>query len=402
MLTHRNILSNIESIRTFFDFSVEDTTLSFLPLSHIFERMAGYYSMLYAGCTIAYAESFDMLARNLGEVCPTLLMSVPRVYEKFYARIMDNLAGEKGAKKKIGMWALKVASQYSDARLHTRSVPTRLALRYRLADFLVLRKIRQRLGGRLRILISGGAALPRQLAYFFYGIGLTILEGYGLTETSPVIACNRPNHFKFGTVGPPIPGVDVKIADDGEILTRGPHVMKGYYNKPEETAAAITEGGWFRTGDIGELDPDGWLRITDRKKDLIVTSAGKNIAPQYIENTLKTCKYVAQIIVVGDKRNFASALIVPNMENLRKFAAAKSIGESDLLNSEPVIDEIRKEIDRLSRDLAPFERVKKFALLEKEFTIESGELTPSLKIKRNIVEKKYKDIIDRLYADAAR
>lgn len=400
MLSHTNVLSNVQAIQQLYTFNSKDVALSFLPLCHILERMAGYYTMLFYGCTIAYAESVEAMPKNLGEVRPTLLISVPRVYEKFYQRIMDNVASEHGLKKKIATWALGVAAGYTDAKLVSGKMQAFLALKHRIADILVYKKVRGRLGGNLRIMISGGAALPRQLAYFFYGLGLTILEGYGLTETSPVIAVNQPNHFKFGTVGTAIPGVEIKIAEDGEILTRGPHVMKGYYKKPKETAEVMTPDGFFRTGDIGELDADGFLRITDRKKDLIVTSGGKNIAPQFVENTLKTSKYVMQIVVVGDKRKFPCALVVPNMDNLKKVAAANNVPESDMLTNRAVLSEVMRDIETLSKDLASFERVKKIVLLEKEFTIESGELTPSLKIKRNVVEKKYKDVIDNLYSES--
>ena len=399
MLTHANIVSNIRAIFVFFQFRPDDRALSFLPLSHIFERMAGYYCLLYAGATIAYAESVEAMPKNLLEVRPTVLMSVPRVYEKFYSRIMDKVAAEHGLKKKLALWAFKIAEKKTEAMLQKKPPSFFFSIRYALADALVLSKIRNRLGGRLRLLVSGGAALPRSLALFFHGVGFTILEGYGLTETSPVIACNRPDHFKFGTVGPAIPGVEIKIAEDGEILTRGPHVMKGYFNKPKETSDVITADGWFRTGDIGEIDPDGFLRITDRKKDLIVTSAGKNIAPQFVENALKPSRYVAQIVVVGDKRKFPSALVVPNMENLKKFAAANGISENDILTHPAVLKEIQNDFDRLSLDLASFERVKKFALLENEFTVDSGEMTPSMKVRRNVVEKKYKDVIDEFYSD---
>jgi long-chain acyl-CoA synthetase len=401
MLTNRNVMSNVESVYELFTFRSDDRSLSFLPLSHIFERMAGYYTMLYSGCTIAYAENIESLAKNLAEVRPTILISVPRVYEKFYGRVMDNVAGEHGIKKKLATWALRVAAEYSQKRLSGESVPGGLAFKYKLADKLVLSKIRSRLGGNLRVMLSGGAALPRQLGLFFYGLGLTILEGYGLTETSPVICVNRPEKFKFGTVGPPIPGVEVKIAEDGEILSRGPHIMKGYFNKQKATDEVITPEGWFRTGDIGEIDADGFLRITDRKKDLIVTSGGKNIAPQFVENALKTSRYITQIVVLGDKRKYPCALIVPNMDNIKKLAAAGTATDGELLKSKTILAEIQKDLDEQSKDLAPFERVKKIALLEKEFTIESGELTPSLKIKRNVVEKKYKEIIDSLYSEAS-
>lgn len=394
MLTHKNVISNVIAVCELFTFQPTDCTLSFLPLSHIFERMAGYYTMLYAGTTIAYAENIESVPKNLAEVKPTILISVPRVYEKFYQRVMDNVAAEHGIKKSLAMWALKVASEYTDKKLSGKPVPS---FKYKIADKLVLSKIRGRLGGRLRIMLSGGAALPRQLGLFFYGLGLTILEGYGLSETSPVICVNLPHKFKFGTVGPPIPGVEVRIAEDGEILTRGPHVMKGYYKKQKATDEAITPDKWFRTGDIGEIDQDGFLRITDRKKDLIVTSGGKNIAPQFVENALKTSRYVTQIVVLGDKRKFACALIVPNLDNVKKIAAAQAMPDSEILKSKAVLSEIQRDLEEHSKDLAPFERVKKIALLEKEFTIESGELTPSLKIKRNVVEKRYKEVIDSLY-----
>jgi long-chain acyl-CoA synthetase len=401
MLTHRNVLSNVEAILQIFKFNDNDIALSFLPLCHILERMAGYYTMLHEGATIAYAESIEAMPKNLGEVRPTILISVPRVYEKFYTRIMDNVAAEHGFKKTMATWALRVGAEYADTKTSGRNPSASLALKYAIANKLVFTKIRGRLGGRLRILLSGGAALPRQLGDFFYGLGLTILEGYGLTETSPVIAVNRPDHFKFGTVGPVIPGVEAKIAEDGEILTRGPHVMKGYYKKPAETAEVMTSDGWFKTGDMGEFDADGFLRITDRKKDLLKTSGGKFIAPQFVENALKTSKYVAQIVVIGDKRKFPSALVVPNMENLKKYAAASKIPEEGMLTNSTIVTEVKRDLDNLSKDLAPFERVKKIALLDKEFTVDSGELTPSLKVKRNVVEKKYKDLIDSLYSEPA-
>jgi len=402
MLTHRNIVSNIEALNhSGFQFVREDLSLSFLPLSHILERMVGYYALLYFGCSIAYAESLEKLPQNLQEVQPTVLIAVPRVFEKFYGRVMENIAQEKGFKKKLGLWALKIAAEYAETRLNDKAPSALLSSKYLMADRLVLKKIRARLGGRLRILGCGGAALPKQLAHFFYGIGLTILEGYGLTETSPIISFNRPGAFKFGTVGHPIQGVEVKIAEDGEILSRGPHIMKGYYKKPHDTAQAITPDGWFHTGDIGEIDADGYLRITDRKKDLIITSAGKNIAPQFVENTVKTSRYILQIIVVGDKRKFPSALVVPNMENLRKFAAEHQIAVQDIYHHPLVIEEVQRDIERLSQDLAPFEKIKRIVLLQNEFTIESGELTPSLKIKRNVVEKKYRELIDSLYINPA-
>lgn len=399
MLTHKNLVSNIEALNhAGFQFMPEDRSISFLPLSHILERMVGYYTLLYFGCSIAYAESLEKMAQNLQEVRPTVLIAVPRVFEKFHTRIMENIAQEHGIKKKLALWALKIASEYAETRLADKAPSALLSSKYLVADKLVLKKIRQRLGGNLRILGCGGAALPKQLAHFFYGIGLTILEGYGLTETSPIIAFNRPGGFKFGTVGQPIPGVEVKIAEDGEILTRGPHVMKGYFKKPEDTAQVLTPDGWFHTGDVGEIDDDGYLKITDRIKDLIITSAGKNIAPQFVENTIKTSRYIQQVVVIGDKRKFPSALVVPHRENLRQLADTHRVSEEEMYKHPRIIEEVQRDIEELSKDLAPFERVKKIALLETEFTIESGELTPSLKVRRKVVEKRYRELIESLYA----
>jgi long-chain acyl-CoA synthetase len=401
MLTHKNLTSNIEASHKIFSFNPQDRALSFLPLSHIFERMAGYYLMLYAGATIAYAENIESLPKNFMEVRPTLLISVPRIYEKFYARVTDNLAAEHGVKKKLAQWGLRIASDYAARKIQKQKIPFNLRMKYAAANRLVLSKIRAKLGGRLRMMVSGGAALPRHLGPFFYGLGLQILEGYGLTETSPVISVNLPDNFKFGTVGKPLSNVEVKIAEDGEILTRGPHVMKSYYQKPKETAEVLSPDGWFRTGDIGEIDQDGFLKITDRKKDLIVTSGGKKIAPQFVENSLKTSRYVVQIVVLGNKRNYPCALVVPNLENLKKYAAEKQVPESELFKSPILLAEIERDLNDLSKDLAPFERVKRIALVQKEFSIESGDLTPSLKIKRNVVEQKYKDVIDQLYTEPA-
>jgi len=273
-----------------------------------------------------------------------------------------------------------------------------------VADALVFKKIKARTGGRLRLFVSGGAPLSREIAEFFGAVGLVILEGYGLTETSPVISVNLPHRMKPGTVGPPIEGVEVKIANDGEILTRGPHVMKGYYKKPEATAEAIDQDGWFHTGDIGLIDAGGFLVITDRKKDILVTSGGKNIAPQPIENRLKTNPFITEVVMVGNRRNFASALVIPNFDSLEKWARGKGLAfgnREELVAKAEVQDLVKREIDRFSEDLAQFEKIKKVAVLAREFTIESGELTPTLKVKRRVVEQKFKDVIDKLYEGAA-
>ncbi|MFL5487797.1 MAG: AMP-dependent synthetase/ligase, partial [Gemmatimonadaceae bacterium] len=324
MLTHDNIFSNVAAARKALPFEGRDVALSFLPLSHIFERMGGHYLMFATGTSIAYAESIDTVPVNLQEVRPTIVLSVPRLYEKMYARILETALTGGFLKKKIFFWARAVAERWANEKLEGRKPAGLLGTQYAIAQKLVFSKLKARTGGRLRYFVSGGAPLSPDINKFFYAAGLEILEGYGLTETSPVIAVNTPEDFQIGTVGKPIEGVQVKIAADGEILTRGPHVMKGYYNKPDATREAIDPDGWFHTGDIGELR-DGFLAITDRKKDIIVTAGGKNIAPQPLENKVKTNKYVAQAVMLGDKRKFPSMLIVPNFDQLEKWAMKRNI-----------------------------------------------------------------------------
>ena len=404
MLLQSNIVSNVQGSRqAFTNFGPEDLALSFLPLCHIFERMGGYYLMLQVGATICYAESVEAVPANMGEVRPTIMCSVPRLYEKMYARVLEKVAGDPPLRQKIFRWAMAVGRAAFKHKFERTALPLGLKLKQALADRLVFAKIRARTGGRLKVFVSGGAPLSREINEFFGAVGLQILEGYGLTETSPVIAVNRLDRFKPGTVGPPLPGVEVQIAKDGEILTRGPHVMKGYYNKPQATAEAIDAEGWFHTGDIGLIDADGMLTITDRKKDLIVTSGGKNIAPQPIENVLKTSPLVAEVVMIGDRRNYASALVVPNFEALEKWAREKGlagVAREELLQRPEVVALYEKAFQDLTPHLAQFERIKKVALLPKEFTLEAGELTPTLKVKRRVIEQKYKDVIDRIY-DAA-
>jgi long-chain acyl-CoA synthetase len=405
MLTHDNIVSNVHGgLAAFGDIGPADLALSFLPLCHIFERMGGHYLLLQQGVSIAYAESVEKVPANMAEVRPTIMLSVPRLYEKMYARVNEKVAGDPALRQRIFHWALGVGRKVFQARVEHRTPGALLRAQHGLADRLVFNKIRERTGGRLRLFISGGAPLAREIAEFFGAVGLLILEGYGLTETSPVIAVNRPDKMKPGSVGPPIQGVEVKIAEDGEILTRGPHVMKGYYNKPEATAEVIDRERWFHTGDIGLLDADGFLVITDRKKDIIVTSGGKNIAPQPIENQLKTNPLIAEIVMIGNKRNFPSALIVPNFDNLQKWAKAQGLtaaSKEELVRDPRVVALYDQTVQALTKDLAQFERIKKIALLPREFTLEAGELTPTLKVKRRVVEQKYKDVIDRLYEGAA-
>jgi len=400
MLTHNNFLSNSIATSSIIKFTVKDTVLSFLPLSHVLERMVTF-TYLYKGCSIAYAESIETVAENLIEVKPHIMVSVPRVFEKIYSKVMDNVLESSALKRKIFFWSIKIGKQFAQKKLNKENISKWLSFRRGLADKLVFSKIVSRTGGRVRFFVSGGAPLSKDIAEFFYGMGLVVLEGYGLTESSPVIAVNTLGGIKFGSVGKPIPGVSVKIADDGEILAKGPNIMKGYYKKEEETKEAL-KNGWLHTGDIGYLDEDNFLYITDRKKDIIVTAGGKNIAPQMIENRLKTNPFISNVVIIGDKKKFVSALIVPVFEKLEEYAKASGIeykSIKDLVENEKIKNFMMSEIDRYLANFATYERVKKIILLDRDFEIEKGELTPSLKVKRNIVEEKYKDRINNIYQD---
>jgi long-chain acyl-CoA synthetase len=404
MLTHDNIYSNVEASRKAIPFDGRDTGLSFLPLSHIFERMAGHYLMFATGTSIAYAESIDTVAANMLEVRPTLVLSVPRLYEKMFARILETALTGGFLKKKIFFWARGVAERWANEKLAGREPGALLAKQYAIAQKLVFSKLKARTGGRLRYFVSGGAPLAPDINKFFFAAGLVILEGYGLTETSPVIGVNTPENFRIGTVGKLVDGAEVKIAADGEILTRGPNIMKGYYNKPDATREAIEPDGWFHTGDIGELN-DGFLSITDRKKDLIVTAGGKKVAPQPLENKVKTNKYVAQAVMIGDKRKFPSMLIVPNFDQLERWAAKRNIIWTDraqLLRMPTIQAKIEKEVNKELEGTAHFEMPKRIGLLEHDFSIETGELTPTQKVKRKAIDKHYKALIDSLYEEAER
>ena len=397
MLSHDNIHSNVEATRRVVPIE-NDVAISFLPLCHIFERMGDYW-FFATGTTIAYVENFDLVPTAMQEVKPSIALSVPRLYEKMYARVLENALAGGALKKRIFFWARAVADRWADEKLAGREPGGLLALQYSLAQRLVFSKLKARTGGRMRYFVSGGAPLATEINKFFYAAGLTILEGYGLTETSPVIGVNTPVNFRIGTIGKPIDGVEVKIAPDGEILTRGPHVMLGYFNKLEATSEVIDPDGWFHTGDIGVIE-DGFIRITDRKKDIIVTAGGKNIAPQPIENLVKTNKYVSQAVMIGDRRKFPVLLIVPNFEQLEKWAKQKNLiwtDRSQLLAMPSVSAMIDKEVRSNLTGLAPFEMPKKIALLGNDFTVEGGELTPTLKVKRRVIEKTYKSLIDSLY-----
>ena len=402
MLSHRNIASNVTTCVSLFRFVEDDECLSFLPLSHIFERMFGHYSMVYAGVVINYAGSIDTVAADMQDRRPTMMASVPRLYEKIYGRVLDSVRAGSPARRRIFAWARGVGEEWVDRTLAGAPIPPTLALRRRLADRLVFAKLRARTGGRVRFFISGGAPLSPEIARFFYAAGMPILEGYGLTETSPVMAVNTFGHTKLGTVGRPIPAVEVRIADDGEIVTRGPNVMCGYYGKPQATEEAIDADGWFHTGDIGQLDAEGYLRITDRKKDLILTAGGKNIAPQPIENLAKRSKYVSNALMLGDRRPFPIMLVVPNAEPLRAWAQRQGLAGDDLAQLVALPDvhtKLEREVRKTLRDLAQFEMPKKFLLLARDFSVDGGELTPTLKVRRRVVEERHKAAIEALYAE---
>lgn len=404
MLTHHNFLSNIEVSARALPATEEDRCLSFLPLSHIFERMAGFYFMIYQGVSIAYAENMDTVPKNLLEIQPTVAASVPRLYEKMYARVLEQVHAGGRLKVKIFNWSLAVGKASAPYRMRRAPMPFGLRCQYELAKRLVFGKLKAKLGGRLRFFISGGAALSREIAEFFYAADLLILEGYGLTETSPVVTVNRPERFKFGTVGLPVEGVEVKIAGDGEILVKGPNVMKGYFRNDEETREVLRED-WFYTGDIGELDEEGFLKITDRKKDLFKTSGGKYIAPQKIENLLVADEYIAQVCVLGDARRYATALIVPDFQHLEQFARDQGVvseSQQELIRNEKVLELFRTRVDQRTKDLASYEALKCFTLLPEEFTQDKGELTPTLKLKRKVIYEKYRNLIEAMYQDRAR
>lgn len=402
MLTHDNIYSNVTACREKFPFGGKDVSLSLLPLSHIFERMGGHYMMIATGTSIAYAESIETMAANLLEVRPTIVLSVPRLYEKLYARVLETALSGGAIKKRIFFWARGVGADWADTRLAGGTPRRLLAFKYALAHRLVFSKLKKRTGGKLRFFVSGAAPLAPEINKFFYAAGLTILEGYGLTETSPVITVNDMDSFRIGTVGRPIRGVEVKILPaTGEICCRGPNVMHGYYNKPEATTESIDKDGWFHTGDIGELR-DGHLAITDRLKDIIVTAGGKNIAPQPIENRLKTNKYISQPVMIGDKRKFPVMLVVPNFDHLERWASGQKLAyanRGELLRAPAVVAKIQSEMENTLAGLASFEMPKKVGLIEHEFTIEKGEVTPSLKVKRRVIDRLHKELIDSLYAE---
>jgi len=403
MLTHANLVSN--SLANFQNSGLKEgeVALTFLPFSHILERTT-IYMYLHAGVSIFYAGSVETVARDMIEARPHFMTSVPRLFEKIHARAIEKAEEGGKAKAAIARWAVGAAKRWARAAGAGGRPGVALKIERKIADALVYSKLREALGGRVRALVSGGAPLAPDLARFFYGAGLPIYEGYGLTESSPVISCNTPSAIRIGSVGKPILSVKVRIAEDGEILASGPNVMRGYYNRPGETEEALetdAEGRvWLRTGDIGYLDADGYLFVTDRKKDLIKTSGGKYVAPQPIENAIKRSRYVNQVVIIGDGRKFPSALIVPQMDALRGYARQQGIAgeEADLTRHPKIVSLIEKEVEKHTADLSQYEKIKAVLLLARELTVEGGELTPTLKVKRRVVVEKNKKQIDQLYA----
>jgi long-chain acyl-CoA synthetase len=400
MLTHANIGSNVEAALKVVDLTQHATCLSFLPLCHIFERMGGQFSMLEAGVTIAYAQSIDTVAADACEVHPTVLIGVPRFFEKVYARVMDNARTQPPLRRAIFHWGIRTGTRVAQEHFARRPVPPGLALQAGIADRLVGHKVRERVGGRLRLCVSGGAPLAPKIMEFFFAIGIPIVEGYGLTETSPVICLNPPGREKPGSVGPAVPGVEVSIGPEGEVLARGPNIMRGYFGNDDATRTALRDG-WFHTGDVGRFDSDGYLVITDRLKDLLVTAGGKKVAPQPLEAQLKRSKWISEAVMLGDRRPYCVCLIVPNFAQLDSFAkehAWPDGARAELLRRPEVLERYQHEIDALNAGLAPFESIKRFALLDRDLSPEAGELTPTLKVRRRVVSEKFATQIESLYA----
>ncbi len=401
MLSHSNLTSNALGFSTDYEMRLSDLALSLLPLAHVYERTIDY-GYIFRGVPIAYVEQPESVAQALVEVRPTIMAAVPRFYEKTYANVIETGHLTTGLKRKIFDWAIRVAAEAAPWRAYGKKASLGTNFRWRIADLLVYSKIRKGVGGRIRNFSSGGAPLAPELCEFFWSIGLPVYQGYGLTETSPVVTFNSPRRNKVGTVGLPIPGVKVRIADDGEILVKGDCVMQGYYRKPDETRASLTPDGWFCTGDIGKLDEDGFLIITDRKKELLKTAGGKFVAPAPIENLLKTSPYILNAMIIGDRRKFVSALIVPNFVTIESAGrkAGRDFATAAQMISDPwVRDLLTAEIERVTASLAQYEKPKRFALIEQDFTHKDGELTYTLKKRRRVIEERYADTIERLYED---
>ena len=400
MLTHQNMLFDVwHTIKKARVLGEHEVLLSFLPLSHVLERSVGYYLPVMKGGLIAFADSFEKIAENMVELKPSLIVSVPRLFEKIYSRIFESVHQLSLFKRTMFRRALAIGKRYIYATYIDKNAGALLRVQYAIADRIIFSKLRKRFGGNLKLCCCGGAPLDQNINEFFWIIGIPIIEGYGLTETSPVLCINSFEELRFGSVGTPLESTEITIAADGEILARGPQVMTGYYKDPAGTKEAFLDG-WFKTGDIGTIR-DGYLSITDRKKDLIITAGGKNIAPQPIENLLKRDKYISQAFVYGDRKPYLTAVLVPTIERLLEFALEKNLNYNDLddlVVHEPVLRLYEQRIEAVNADLAPYETIKKFVLLPRDFSIEAGELTPTLKLKRKVIGENYKEKIDQMYA----
>ena len=402
MLTHENMMANVDGISESITFDHNEIFLSFLPLSHVFERMGGHFNAFSVGATVYYAESIEKVPQNLQEVKPSVVLSVPRLYEKMYNKVLDGLKTAPKIRQNIFWWAINLGKIATKYRLAKKSFPFIFGIKHSIADKLVYSKVKEKVGGRLRFFVSGGAPLSKEIAEFFAAVDVTILEGYGLTETSPVLTANTPEAVKFGSVGKPLFNVKIKIADDGEILAKGPSIMKGYYNKEEATKESIDSDGWFHTGDIGNIDEEGFLTITDRKKNILITSGGKNVAPAPLENSMVTSPYIEQSIVIGDKRNYISALVVPAFETIQTYldSKGKSIAnKDDIVKDSDVVSLIESEVERAMEVFSNYEKVKKIALIPNVLSIDNGELTPTLKVVRKVVLERYSVYVDKLYEE---
>ncbi len=401
MLCHRGFVTDIVNSEEVLKLRSDDIFLSFLPLSHLYERLAGHWCPIYRGATIHYARGLDTVIEDVAISRPTIMVSVPRLYEKIANTLQEKAEQSSAIARNIFYWSIGTGLEYHEQR-RKGEVSGWLIRRYKLAEKLVFNKVKAKLGGRFRYPIAGGAPLSVETLKIFEAIGLPIIEGYGMTETHLIITLTPPGQVEYGSCGKPIKDVEIKIADDGEVLVRGPVLMKGYYNKPDLTKETIDEEGWLHTGDIGYLNEERFLFLTDRKKNIIVTSGGKNVAPAPIEHKLKTSKYIEDVCLVGNHRKFVSALIIPAYEIIKEWATGQGIdieNNGEMIKHDKVHELIQKEIDRLQKSFARYEKVKKFVLLQEPFSLERGELTPSLKIKRSVVEKRYKDVIDLIYQE---
>lgn len=399
MLSHANILSNCRAATEILPLNEDDLIVSFLPLSHAFERTAGLYTLLMAGASVAYGGGTVTVTKDLLEVKPTVLCCVPRVLELIYRRVRSEWENARFPKKQILGWALDIGKKVGLYRPEGRPLPFFLSVQNRLADRILFRRLRLLLGGRIRFLVSGGAPLAAEIARFFYGAGIPVYEGYGLTEAAPVVSCNLPGRCRPGSVGPALPGVEVTIAPDGEILVRGPNVMQGYYHRPEETREIIDAEGWLHTGDVGKIDAEGFIHITDRKKDLIITSEGENVAPQNIETLLKQDPLIEEVCVIGDRRPYLTVLIIPNLPLVETLARKQGIPTTvpEMLAHPAIRALFRRRLDEVNKALPLYARMRNFTLLSQPFSQDQGQLTPTLKVKRRVVAEMYREVIEAMY-----